>query len=301
MDTNALSGHYPEGVPTFSVESPVHPRERPQSFIFYIVAKLNGLYRPLAVAQRLTGRRTDHGYGPKDVEQCACVGADLVRTCLRLVTSLSDPANRTAIQGELDLAAGAFARRDLSAPREPLEKFSRWFSAPHEMTFRELRRRPWTKSLRDFPFISTCLFLGISCDFAHGLRYKNVWHESLGLSFDDETLEYGMVVIDITDLKHVTYGIVGFHILRMVELQEGTIWPPVDDSGPFIDIETHTEPRPEPFRLRRPMSATGYMGKFGYEAQDEYEKDCVRILEEFSLVDAAALDGEFHENDKHSQ
>ena len=49
---------------------------------------------------------------------------------------------------------------------------------------------------------------------------NNARTELLGTVYCDHSIEYVMVVIDISDLDDIRYGIVGFMVRRMVETQD---------------------------------------------------------------------------------
>lgn len=264
----------------YSFISTDYPSTPPRSFVFYAIAKIDGTYRQLAVAQQLA--MLSDLDGPYE-------GVDLVRSCVRVVSALAAPANRIAIQSELALAAAGYARQDLSSPRLCLLPWNSW-KMDLEMDGRS-RRMPWNKSLQRFPFLSTCLLLALSCDATHGIHYANVRNEPLGLMYSDDSLEYGMVVFDVSDLDRIRYGIVGFSVVHTL-----TSDPASPSVAEFVSmygtVELDTMPLAEAIRPRRPLSATEYMVKFGYDAVDDYEKHCIQQLEKFTLVDVSALDGE---------
>ncbi len=82
----------------------------PYSFLIFAVSKLSGQYRQLAVARY---EAAHNGYSSQWMT--------IVRSCRRVITTLSDPANRTAIQGELSLADAAYGHRGLAPPRSKLQ------------------------------------------------------------------------------------------------------------------------------------------------------------------------------------
>jgi hypothetical protein len=84
----------------------------PTSFLVFAVAKLKGRYRQLAVVRNETGS-FDLDFERKWLA--------ILRACRTVITTLSDPANRAAIQGELALADAAYAHGGLAPPRSELE------------------------------------------------------------------------------------------------------------------------------------------------------------------------------------
>ncbi|KAK3896541.1 hypothetical protein C8A05DRAFT_39918, partial [Staphylotrichum tortipilum] len=207
-------------------------KEYPSSFLFFVVAKLSGQYRQLAVAQ----------YRPPHADLARMDPTTPLRACLRLIAAFSDPANRTALQGELALADAAYAhhglapaRSELPAGTDPRIRFpsSSW-------QHRELARQLWNGAMVEFPFFMTCLVVsaGRECN----MRGARVTAEPLGRVYSDETLEYGMVVVDISDLDRISYGLVAFGVLLEASMFQ-------------------SESVLEPVRPRRPLSAREYLNK----------------------------------------
>ncbi|RYP82461.1 hypothetical protein DL770_005574 [Monosporascus sp. CRB-9-2] len=101
---------------------------------------------------------------------------------------------------------------------------------------------------------------GLNCDDTYNTRVGDVQEQPLGTVFRDDRLEYGMVVLDISDLGRVRYGIVGFEINYMAEVDvtQTGYWdciegrPPEEDPVPVL----------EEHRSRSPLSAAQYMKKF---------------------------------------
>ncbi len=172
-------------------------RRFPTSFLFFAVAKLAGQYRQLAVARY----HVEHPIGQ------AQGGLDSVWACLRAMTTFADPANRTAIQGELALAEVAYAQNLLSPPRQPLRNTITQ-AVIHPLYDREQVGWWWNQRMVEFPSISTCLVLSISST-GHAANFATT-AAPLGLEFNDNAVEYGMAVLDISDLDCIRYGIVGF-------------------------------------------------------------------------------------------
>jgi hypothetical protein len=249
------------------VKDPLHEPEGPYSWVFFIVAKLGTSrhrHHPLAVAQYLRNNISDFGsYG----------GCNVPVACERLITTFSDPANRTAIEGELALAADFYNDGDNAPRRVELPNLDRHVSEP------DLRQRRRDRTMREFPFISTCLLVAIGLDHAGGDSYP-VLPEPLGTVYRDSSIEYGMVVVDISDVAEIRYGIIGFTTQMMI----------YDETG-REDNEFEDEPAGkrslfvEEDRPRRPLSAAEYTTKFG-----DSDPHLTGVLAHTPLVDHSALD-----------
>jgi hypothetical protein len=48
--------------------------------------------------------------------------------------------------------------------------------------------------------------------------------EPLGLVYRDDSIEFGAMVVDVSDIGRVRYGIVAFSVRRLLHLPEGTPW-----------------------------------------------------------------------------
>lgn len=174
----------------------------PHSYLFFIVAKVGPgeSHRPVAVALC----QGDIGV------QSGIQGHQVIRYCLQIIDVLSDHGNRIVIRAELDMATGFYKNdtEEVLLPRVKLPELNRWGSSPE---LNSKRVRGWNRSLSQFPFIATCLQVGIGYNPADGSE-DTVRKEPLGTFFYDNTLEYGMVVIDISDLENICYSIIGFSI-----------------------------------------------------------------------------------------
>lgn len=250
----------------------------PESWLFYIVAKLGpgGAHRPLAVTLL---------EGTADNSIC---GSNLARACLQIIAILSDPANERAIRGELRLAGEFYGNSSNDPPRaevpEPTPGAA--FLGMLDLVEEELlqgEQRAWDRGFKEFPFLSTCLLLGAGYDPSTGASYQ-VRTEPLGTVYRDDSHEYGMVVLDVSEPERIRYGIVGFIVHDMVEVDVDEDW----DYDAVEDGLLESEPVPtvEGYRPRLPLSAKGYMTKFHYYGSQE----TVSALEQRPLVDVAALD-----------
>lgn len=255
---------------------PVSAPAGPNSWVFFVVSRIAGRRRSVAVVSSV---------GDIEPEQ-SLQGYPLTACCRRVVTIFSDPANHTAIRAELNLAARHYVRdggREHSLEPVELPEFSRTQSNTKDRT------RPWDHtSVPEFPFIAACLLQGVAFDPQLGLT-QPARPEPLGTVYRDTSIEWGMVVVDITDLHAVSYGIVGFTVCQAkfvptLEAQRnpvsmGAMGPGVFERG---ELRVMDEVRP-----RRATSVAEYMAKFDYEAWPS--GDAVEHLARTPLVDAAAM------------
>ncbi|KAH8670962.1 hypothetical protein BX600DRAFT_537281 [Xylariales sp. PMI_506] len=120
------------------------------------------------------------------------------------------------------------------------------------------RTWPWDRDLVcEFPFITACLIQGIGFD-ADG-KTHSVRPKPLATIYRDTSLEWGMVVIDISSLVDVRYGIVEY-----------------------------TTQRGHEKRTRKVMSAAEYMDKFNYEKPER--DNIAKLLASISVVRETALE-----------
>ncbi|KAI1120212.1 hypothetical protein F5Y10DRAFT_290186 [Nemania abortiva] len=217
----------------------------PSSWTFYIVSEIAGQHRPLAVVQRYNDDDADDNDDGLD-------GQRLVALVRRILTILCDPVNRVAIESERALAVDFFCEYRTHEDEESSLPSSAYDGM----------------STSAFPFISTCLLLGVSED----TTYEH-WLVSLSTIYLGAD-SYGMVVIDVTDLESPRYGIVALMARPTIE------WNVSQSGGEWVDGKYAQEER-----SRQPLSATGYLEKFGpREIGDEALK-----LETIHLVDTAAM------------
>ncbi|KAH8662573.1 hypothetical protein BX600DRAFT_437953 [Xylariales sp. PMI_506] len=253
----------------------VGPYTGPQSWAFFVVTHVAGCHRSVAVVSSVGGT------SPEESLQ----GYPLVAACERIVNIFADRANHTAIRGELVLAVEYYIRGDRVYCPESVE-------LPDPSRIRSpksVRSQSWDQTgVAEFPFIATCLLQGVGFD-AENKVTQLVRLEPLSTVYRDANTKWGMVVVDITNLDMVNYGIVGFtasgagfapsaeaesHALSM-----GTAG---QDAMCLGEIRVTEELRP-----RRAMSAAEYMDKFKYEPfTNGY---AIQRLTQTAIVDISAL------------
>ncbi|KAI1282692.1 hypothetical protein F5Y07DRAFT_350634 [Xylaria sp. FL0933] len=246
---------------------PTGPTEGPNSWVFFAVAQIAGRHRPVAVVSS-TGDNVE----PAESLQ----GYPLTACCRRIVNVFSDAGNHAAIRAELALAADMYHGGESRPPVE-LPDLRRYGTPQPE------RWRPWDHDrVSEFPFIAACLLQSVAFDAQSGCTCRTLL-EPLGTVYRDSSLEWGMVVVDITDLSTVRYGIVGFpvHRARFVpSLQaenQGNHFP--GGELRLVDDVHH----------RQAMTASEYMSKFGLKLDNQIRGDAVDYLGGESLVDADAM------------
>ncbi|KAK7959161.1 uncharacterized protein PG986_004015 [Apiospora aurea] len=260
---------------------------------FFVLAKIDGRHRPLAAASS-TGAQAEE----------ESLHADRLVACLRrIVTVLSDPANRTAIGSEMALAASYFAAGQDEGVSDDKAGHGLDLRRPEPVQLPELdrhtfgqtrgqRRRPWDReSVPPFPFITAALLLGVGTDPPPGYDGADR-PEPLATVYRDPDVEWGMVVVDVTDLLLggvLRYGIVGFKI-GMAR------W--IDSRRALAELRREYGVL-EAVRPRRAMSAVEYMARFDWGGDvvgEAYIPDLgvhnrnMGILASLPLVEEAALD-----------
>ncbi|KAI1360865.1 hypothetical protein F5Y08DRAFT_348406 [Xylaria arbuscula] len=254
----------------------------PNSWVFFVVAQVAGHHRPLAVVSSV---------GDNDPLE-SLQGYPLAACCRRIVTIFSDPANHVAIRAELTLAASYYKEHSSDATND--EYLPKLVELPqlNRRQYNPDRYRPWDRMhIPEFPFIATCLVQGVGFS-PQTRRTAAILLEPLGTVYRDDSVEWGMVIIDITQLEAVRYGIVGFTVdMAKFVATPRDAWPPftgatgtgVFEEGPLRVIE---DPRP-----RRVMSAAEYMSKFKYTTPPrELDVSACEILAGVPLVDTAVMD-----------
>ncbi|KAJ8130760.1 hypothetical protein O1611_g2869 [Lasiodiplodia mahajangana] len=264
----------------------------PRSFLYYVVAAIgpDKSHRPLAVAYR-QGLCADPN--PKTRKCTEDRVGQVIEDCMRLFNIFTEPSNRTSLEAELSLAASWYQGPDYRTPDRvevsDLEQPDLNFSWSEKT--QELPELPWQGGLREFPFISTCLRLALS---RRGRRSGQVQEQPLGTVFRDDKMEYGMVVLDISDLNQIRYGIIGSVIKYMAEVNVTRTgdWDAVEDGPP----EKPAVPTVEEPRNRAPLTFDQYLKKFSCTKMRETAKGFRRR----PLISSAALEYIWPANDSPS-
>jgi hypothetical protein len=170
----------------------------PYSLVFFVVAQITGRRRPIAVVSSRESADLDG----------LLQGIPLIAACQRIITIFADRKNHPAIQAELALAIGYYMRN--GGPKEYRPELVELPENPDSYRYPILKKVACDQvSVREFPFITTCLLQGVAFDAREGHCYR-ASPEPLGTVYRDTSVEWGMVVFDITELYEVRYGIVGF-------------------------------------------------------------------------------------------
>ncbi|KFY05267.1 hypothetical protein O988_00130 [Pseudogymnoascus sp. VKM F-3808] len=255
----------------------------PYSWVFFVVSQIGGRHRPVAVVSSLTDNSNDmetqiHGYA-------------LTAACHRIITIFSDKANHRAIRAELSLAAGYYVRdgtREYSPELVELPELNRRDFNPTD------RRRDWYHAgVREFPFISACLLQGVAFNTQQCYAHP-AFPEPLGTVYRDTSIEWGMVVIDITNLDAVSYGIVGFSVgpMTFIGSRYDEDHPPDLRGGMVFAFVRGELGVLDKVRPRRAMSAAEYMAKFEGEGHfpETPTKNVDQLIAKVPLVNVAAMD-----------
>ncbi|CAI6341057.1 unnamed protein product [Periconia digitata] len=263
----------------------------PRSLLFYIVANvgLGGSSRPLAVAYR-QGNDFHKSFLPR-VE-------NLVNDILSAIKIFSKPEDRSALEAERwratewynqqlqDDADGGEGQRYATLPdslQPPWSgyKMKNWRPALQP----EMSPRKDASPRMEFSLASDYLVKALLCSNSN-TREGDVQLQPLSLPFYGNCLEYGMVVIDISNLSRITYGIACFPVCYMAYVEYHSYtggWDPVEDDPPKKepDVVLVNE------RPRLLSSILCYVRKNFPFLEDDAK---VRELEEsYSLVDDAGM------------
>ncbi|KAH7403675.1 hypothetical protein BKA64DRAFT_744234 [Cadophora sp. MPI-SDFR-AT-0126] len=253
----------------------------PYSWIFFVVAQIAGHHRPIAIV-------SSAGM-PFDEDNLR--GSPLVAACHRIITIFKNKSARIAIEGELALANKFYATN--SDPPAPIE-----LSQKTTTRMPLLPREIWDRErMIEFPFITACLLQGVAFDPLAGLTW-NAYLKPFGTVYRDTLVGWGMVVVDISDLDEIKYGIFGFASapMKFASSAEEVRRQIRESTNNGFDFEHGGEFRVvDEERPRQVMSATEYLAK-----KDEVQNEAFNILPEHEnvsemlanvpLVDSAALD-----------
>ncbi|KAJ5130247.1 uncharacterized protein N7515_006286 [Penicillium bovifimosum] len=265
----------------------------PRSFLFAVVANVGpgGASRSLAVAYR----QHHDEYTPQiSWGRVHCMVTDI----LALTEILSDPANRAPLEAERALAEDWYRRSQgheppiherPSVPDTAQPPFVPWYK------WREPGQQqpplPWRDDAPSkFPFTATCVLLALLRDTRDNrTRSGDVQFQPLSTLFRADCTEYGLVILDISDLDSgVKYGIVAFPVNYMAEVSyrgEMIGWDHVEDPQPEKEPDVVlVSPRP-----RELLPISQWVSKYYYWSGRE-EASCILKLEERPLADAVALD-----------
>ncbi|KAH7369721.1 hypothetical protein BKA65DRAFT_531522 [Rhexocercosporidium sp. MPI-PUGE-AT-0058] len=230
----------------------------PYSFVFFVVAQIAGRRRPIAVVSSRGPADPEHGD-----EIGSLQGFPLIAACQRIITIFSDKTNRTAIKAELSLAAGYYMRDEGHEEYRPEQVELRENDASDR--YPRMESDSWDHTnIREFPFITACLLQGVALYPQESYCYQAA-PQPLGTVYRDISIEYGMVVIDITDLSALRYGVVGFATMPMMWVPSaeafhrqtgpvGSHVPPSNSGGEMRVLDQA--------RSRAVMSAAEYLTKF---------------------------------------
>ncbi|OJD13216.1 hypothetical protein AJ78_06308 [Emergomyces pasteurianus Ep9510] len=249
----------------------------PISWAFFVVSKIGGRHRPLAVISCVGV-----------VEECASLRrGSLLLACRRLLAVLGDPANRRAIQAELALATDYYIRRGSNFCPEVAELPE--FRRTHDV---DCRFSDWdTVTAAAFPFITSCAFQAIAVDPLDPCP-RNVFVEALGSVYRDTSLEWGMVIVDISDLEVLHYGLVAFPVGPMEFMRDHQAALNATDHDPGMEVrwiyKTGELRVMQEDRPRWPMSAAEYLAKFFEDEQPEEEM--ATALKKIPLIDVTAME-----------
>lgn len=122
-------------------------------------------------------------------------GLEALQCCFRLLRIFYDEANLIALKQELAFAANYFD----TATDEELEALQE--NNPEQ-----------AEGPCPFPFITTCLILGASCNPVTGC-HSSVSEEKFGMAFDEGDNNDGVTIIDITELSDIRYCFVNFRAI----------------------------------------------------------------------------------------
>ncbi|CAG7962111.1 unnamed protein product [Penicillium nalgiovense] len=266
----------------------------PRSFVFAVVANVGpgGASRSLAVAYRQHHDEYSMNSSWPRVHH-------MVTDTLALIEILSDPANhRAPLEAERALAEDWYRRSQAeppiherpSVPDTAQPPFKPWYRRREPI--QQQPPLPWRdNALSQFPFTATCVLLTSlrddrDCD---ATRPGDVQFQPLSTVFRADCTEYGLVVLDISDLDSgVKYGIVAFPVDYMAEVpsrEKFFAWDPVEDPQPEMEPDVVlVSPRP-----RVLLSIAQWVGKY-YNWSGLEDHPSILRLDKRPLVDAAALD-----------
>ncbi|KAJ5240660.1 uncharacterized protein N7469_002251 [Penicillium citrinum] len=292
-DTCSLSSSpAPRGIQCRGITGLFTP-DPPRSFLFAVVANVGpgGASRSLAVAYR------QHHDKYNSAEAAGARVHHLTTDALALIDILSDPANRASLEAERALAEGWYRRSPHEPPVHERPSIPDTAQPPYVPCFerrvpvQQQAPLPWRDDTpSQFPFIATCVLLALLRDdrAADATGPGDVQFQPLSTVFRADCAEYGLVVLDISDLaRDVQYGIAAFptHYMATVwDPDENMDWDPVEDDQPErVDVVLGS------LRPRVPLSMAQWVRKY-YSWSGLEDHPAILRLEERPVADAATLD-----------
>jgi hypothetical protein len=150
---------------------------------------------------------------------------DVVDDILSLISVLSDPVNRGEFEAERERATCWYEKPQNAdiTPRAPAVPDSPQPPYLGNLGYHDTWKPiiqpelPRNEAPSEFPTVSACLVTGL-LQGSKSTRTGDVQLQPLSTPFYGDCLEYGMVVIDISDLEQVRYGIVAFPVHYMAHV-----------------------------------------------------------------------------------
>ncbi|CAG7949171.1 unnamed protein product [Penicillium nalgiovense] len=262
-----------------------------RSYLFAVVANVGpgGVSRTLSVAYRQHPEKYNAIGSGTRVEH-------MVADTLALIAILSDPTNRAPLEAEKAIAEDWYRR----SHEPPVNERPSVPDRPQPLYVPPSKRRlrveplpalPWQdEAVRTFPLTATCVLLALlRGNHRYWTRIGDVQFQPLSTVFRGDCKEYGLIVLDISDLSSgVKYGIAAFNIRYMAQLSwhsDTGGWDPVEDPPPAQEPDVVLDlPRP-----RELLSIVQWIGEY-YHWSDLKSLHIVEQLELRPLADATSLD-----------
>lgn len=229
------------------VPHPAYPIAMRKRWAIFAVAKILGNYLPLGViCTPRSGRNSYVSFGEKRDDS-------IFASISRVICALSDQTNRTAIKAELDMAVEYYSSglAEKLLPATPISLHSDGYKAGAEAT----------ETGYSFPFIVSCLLQGAREDMGWAQQLSRWDVLPLSTVYDDRNMEVNAVVLDITDLSDIGYGVVSRTIERIS-------WLPTN-KDPFNSqrlgsdiINANGQEQIEDFYPRKPLSMKDFQEKY---------------------------------------
>ncbi|KAJ5741262.1 hypothetical protein N7533_010671 [Penicillium manginii] len=251
-----------------------------RSYLFAVVANVGpgSASRTLSVAYRQHPEKYNARGSGTRVEH-------MVADTLALIAILSDHANRAPLEAEKAIAEDWYRR----SHEPPINERPSVPDRPQPLYVPPRKRRlrvepltalPWQdEAVRTFPFTATCVLLALQRgDHRYWTRIGDVQFQPLSTLFRGDCKEYGLIVLDISDLNS------GVNF-RGTATRGG--WDPVEDPPPAQEPDVVLEfPRP-----RELLSIVQWIGEY-YHWSDLKLLPIVEQLELRPLAGATSLDSD---------